>query len=241
MSQHCPICGRENPPTSTFCGYCGSTLSDSYADLTELVPPGAGPGHQDARLPAALAHQNPFDENQFKILAPLPEQPTGLPSGQSSLSPEAYSYYYPYPYPLGTSAYDPYHPTPYVTPAPEIRKRGVGELIASILLYLWGMLWASIGLAGGILHDAPLAVIGAVFLATILAATVVLVIVLPLHRQPHLRLGRRLLLELAWLGVALVLGVLSTGFKGFSSSLGDIALGSVFLLYGVIGALMAVW
>ena len=123
-----------------------------------------------------------------------------------------------------------------------LRARSVGRTILSVFFYLWGIFWLSFGLAGGILHDAPSSIIGLGFIASCIVGLVILILLLLFRKRLYLGTRRQLWLEIGLLliGVLLLFTVIAA-VPSSSPTAQNIALGSVFVIYGLIAAFVAYW
>nr|BBH95714.1 hypothetical protein KTA_39130 [Thermogemmatispora argillosa] len=252
MKRCCPSCGRENDTASSFCAFCGSTLSEAYTDLTELLPREEQPGYSNVRLPLSSERLDPLDERQYRPLTPLPSSPGAAASPYPLVPPAP-----PVPsVPAMASALDPYAqgmnglPSgPYVIAGVDSisaglpsqpRRRGWGEGLIGTLLYLWGAFSAFIGVTG-LLIQTPEAILNTFMIGTCIGELIALPLLLIFHRYPRLRLGKRLLAQGLTLlgGIALV--VIGSVVASLYKPLSDFALGLAFLLYGVTTMALAFW
>ncbi|WP_376794711.1 hypothetical protein [Thermogemmatispora sp.] len=226
---------------NSFCAFCGSTLAETFADLTEMLPQGEEAGYVNARFPLAADLPNPLDERQYRSLTPplasLESAASAYSSGWSASDPysQGSSVIASGPYPLVEA-----QPTPASLEGQQRQRRGWGDGLIGALFYLWGAACALFGLTGLFLA-APEAVLGGLVLGIGTCELLALPLVLIFRRYPRLRLGKRLLAEgLALLGGFLLVLIGSLALSA-PKPLGDIAMGTALLLYGAATMFLALW
>ncbi|WP_322480728.1 zinc ribbon domain-containing protein [Thermogemmatispora sp.] len=251
MKRSCPSCGRENDVASSFCAFCGSTLSEAYSDLTELLPQEEEAGYSNARLPLSSEPLDPLDERQYKPLTPLSSSPGAVaslyPLPPSPLVPSALSVppaFDPYRQGVNMLASGPYALADVDSASAALqnqpRHRGWGDGLIGTLLYLWGACSALIGVAG-LLLQTPEAVLGIFLIGTCVCELIALPLLLALHRYPRLRLKKRLLAQGLTLLGGIGLLVIASIVANLYQPLTDFAMGLAFLLYGVVTMVLAFW
>ncbi len=126
------------------------------------------------------------------------------------------------------------------------RTRTVGEIIFSIVLYLWGAFCMVFGFAGGVLNQAPSGIVGLAFILGCLLGIILLIPILIFHKSFYLRWWVRLLLEagitiLALVALFIGVGILAMSMHYTKTPLQYLILGSILMVYGFVVAALANW
>lgn len=233
--KHCPNCKRENPDASTYCGWCGFSLTTArpYAEEYEPtyganrpapVPPPPPPTSYSTPSPAYTTTPAPLTNE--------PYYPTPRP--YSSVQPQTYSQESAYTYPNAFTSKLRIKP----------RTRTFWGTVFSIILYLWAALCTSFGVAAMLISLGSNTVVGFTFIAAAVISLIIPIPILILHKRPLLRWWVRLvpiviLTILAFVGLFFGFGLLNVSHLSQQTSLSDIVLGCVIAAYGIIVALLA--
>lgn len=234
----CPHCGTTNDYQALYCEKCGYTIqSNAEADLYTI---------------AQSQGQKIYEETQSS--APeTPQIPPAPPAFYESQGQNAYSYYSPY---NTENAYTPSQQalefqTPYTSVPPiysyhtTAQGRSVGEIVFSVIAYLFGLGSASFGVAGFTMglteSDTALAL---AFLAFLLLGLIVLVPTMILHKKPFIKKW--------WIRLLIIIGLLVIGFIALIIAAGlsdltpnpdqalDFYLGGILAVFGLLISLVAV-
>ena len=229
--KRCPSCNCENAAISMYCERCGFLLDANSNEYTH----------------AAQAMYNTVNEE-----VSLPPPPQSAPSLHTS---GVENNYYAAPQSSGYQMDGPvyaYAPTSYApnvasySPPVISRRRTVGGSIVSSILYLWGLVWAILGLFGIYLKDLNEGFLGLIIFGGLLLGLVILVLLLILYKEPRLKTGWRVIgsLGVTVLGFfALFIGeALFMAHKyptGIESNMQNYYLGIPLAIYGLAMAVVA--
>lgn len=191
--KNCPHCGKANDPSAFYCEACGQIIekpasSDIYTANHREEMYSVTRRAEDA-LPTIPHYQetptyaNPISYNPYKAgevyIAPYSEQPSRMQT--------------------------PYYASPMYPPQPLKQKRSIGEMVLSIILYLFNLFWVSLGLFGffySLNQNSTIAGIALVVSALLGIGTLVFLMIK--HKKPRLKWWKRLLAFLCVIIIAFI-------------------------------------
>ncbi len=231
--KHCPNCNHENNQMSRYCERCGTLLpSPSENSFSEQTYASVNEGYT-----SPSEHPVTTQEQFYYSSTPPPPPPPPPPTAQNiySIDGPPSPVYNPPP-----SLNYSYGPPPSIAPQPEPRRRSFGAALLSSLLYLFGAGCVAFGASGLMLQETSSVLIGSVFIVLCIVALIVLVLLLIFRK--NLTLG-------GWMRVLITVGLTVVGVIGVFVAVAIwrqgtseyIALGVVFVTYGLITAIVAFW
>lgn len=231
--KRCLNCNYENNQASSYCERCGTFLSS----------PSANSFSEQTYASVNEAYTSPVDhpvttqEQSYSISPPPPPPPTTQSIYSSPFDgppPSILPFYNPSPVPNYSYGF----PSSFV-PSPEHRQRSFGAALLSALLYLLGALCVAFGATGLMLHDTSNILIGSVFVVLCVVALIALILLLIFRKYLVLRWWARVLIVLGLTIVGTIaLAVAAVSGQGSPEY---VAFGIVFVIYGLITAIVAFW
>lgn len=232
--KNCPHCGKANDPSAFYCEACGQIIEKpANNDLYTVNKREEMYGVTHRSTPETL-HTPPSYQETPNYATPNSYDPYGAQEIQTPYTQQA----------VGMQA--PYYATPMYSPLPTEQKRSVGGIILSIVLYLFNLFWAVLGVFGFLTaftsdNTMPTIALLVAFLLGIMA----LVVIMIQHKKPRLKWWVRLL---AFLGVMIIGFIVLIIAEGLSSvvpaashgQVEDIYLGGTLVVFGILAMIASV-